>query len=200
MAQTTGQPSTPSTATAVSQSAGGAVESLVTKRVAVMRDAPGDAARALQSLVGQTAVTKLAGRSGPWVQVQHDGTVGWLHMFDLAAASHSSPSSVGTTVSSAATGLLRGVTGLFNRGSGGQGTTVATATVGIRGLGAEDLANAQPNLAAVDQMDAQRTEAVVAQRVGTALGLRTHKLDVLVAASAGGGADVSTNKSTEVAR
>jgi uncharacterized protein YgiM (DUF1202 family) len=197
------QSSAQSMASAASQSASATAEILVTKRVAVLREAPGDAARGLQSLVGQTVVTKLNERSGPWVQVRYEGTVGWLHLFDVASANHASTSastsSVGSTVGSAATGFLRGVTGLFNRGSAGQGTTVATATVGIRGLGAEDLASAQPNVAAVDQMDAQRTEAATAQNFGTALGLRTHKLEVLVAGSTLG-ADNANGQSTEVPR
>ncbi|MGE0332048.1 MAG: hypothetical protein AB7P37_15320 [Ramlibacter sp.] len=54
----------------------------------------------------------------------------------------------------AVTGALRGITSLFNRGGAGSPATLPTSTIGIRGLGAEDIANAQPNPAAVSQMEA----------------------------------------------
>ena len=70
----------------------------------------------------------------------------------------------------AATGALRGLTSFF-----GKGTTAApasgTSTIGIRGLGAEDIANAQPNLAAVGQVEAMRQNAAQARQFATSAAL-----------------------------
>ncbi len=63
----------------------------------------------------------------------------------------------------AVTGVLRGVTSLFNRGAAGTPSTLPTSTIGIRGLGAEDIANAQPNPAAVSQMEALRLDEAQAR-------------------------------------
>ena len=63
----------------------------------------------------------------------------------------------------AVTGALRGITSLFNRGSAGNPATLPTSTIGIRGLGAEDLANAQPNPAAVGQMESLRLDEAQAR-------------------------------------
>src|SRR3990167_4874650 len=57
--------------------------------------------------------------------------------------------------SNTATSGLRSLGGLFGGGS----STTATATVGIRGLSAEDIANAQPNPAAVQQAEKLRVSA-----------------------------------------
>lgn len=56
----------------------------------------------------------------------------------------------------AVTGVLRGVTNLFSKPGAPRPVSTATSTIGIRGLGAEDLAQAQPNLEAVGQMEALR--------------------------------------------
>ncbi len=126
-------------------------EAAVMKRATELREAPGESSRSLAPLPAEAAVTRLGERQGPWIQVRSAaGTTGWVHMFDTAA-----PASGGN----AATGALRGVTNLFSKGSN-RPVTTATSTIGIRGLGAEDLAQAQPNLGAVAQMEALRqTEA-----------------------------------------
>lgn len=125
-------------------------EAAVTRRAAELRETAGDSGRSLASLPAQTPITRLAERHGPWVQVRtNTGATGWLHLFDVGPAQGGAQSQGG------ASGVLRGVTSLFNRG-GPQPTSTATSTIGIRGLGAEDLANAQPNLPAVTQMEALR--------------------------------------------
>lgn len=65
--------------------------------------------------------------------------------------------------SNAVTGALRGITSLFNRGGAGNPATLPTSTIGIRGLGAEDIANAQPDPAAVSQMEALRLDEAQAR-------------------------------------
>lgn len=126
------------------------------KRPAELREAPGESARGLASLAVQTPVTRLGERQGPWIQVRTAaGATGWVHMFDVGPASATASTSPAAPGGNAATGALRSLTGLFG-GNRAQPTTLSTSTIGIRGLGAEDLANAQPNLAAVGQMEALR--------------------------------------------
>lgn len=125
-----------------------AEEAAVTRRAVELRDAPGDQARSLASLPAQSAVTRTNERQGPWVQVRTGaGATGWVHLFDIG------PASAAAEGGGFAGNALRGVTSLFG-GARPQATTASTA--GIRGLGAEDIANAQPNPAAVTRMEAQR--------------------------------------------
>lgn len=135
-------------------------DALITKRAAELRDGPTDSARSVASLPSQTAVTRLALRQGPWLQVKTAaGQTGWVHMFDIGTLP--SQSAAGST----AAGALRGLSNFFNRGSAqGGNNTAGTSTVGIRGLGAEELANAQPNAQAVSQMESLRADAAQATR------------------------------------
>jgi hypothetical protein len=91
-------------------------------------------------------------------------------MFDLGAQAGAAPASGG------ATSGLRSLGGLFG-GSGS--TTTATSTVGIRGLGAEDIANAQPNPTAVRDAEKLRVSAEQAQRFASASALRTQRVEPL---------------------
>ena len=141
-------------------------ESTVTRRASVLREAPSESAPGIAELPASTPLARLAERSGAWVRVQlvstpagpAPGPTGWLHLFDLGTPASVAPAG------NAATGLLRNVTSFLGRSSPQQGTTVATTTIGVRGLGAEDIARAQPNNAAVDQMDALRIESDAARQ------------------------------------
>jgi len=125
-----------------------AQEAAVTRRPVQLRDAPGDQARSIASLPAQAAVTRGNERQGPWVKVATaDGATGWLHLFDIGPAS--APAEGGSIAGNA----LRSVTSLF--GGSPQPQRAAT-TAGVRGLDAEDLAQAQPDPAAVVRMEAQR--------------------------------------------
>ncbi|RYF14645.1 MAG: SH3 domain-containing protein [Comamonadaceae bacterium] len=125
-----------------------AQEAALTRRAVELRDAPGDQARSLASLPAQSPVTRTSERRGPWVQVRiAGGATGWLHLFDVGPAS-AAPEGGGVAGSA-----LRGVTSLFGNA---RPTTQTASTSGIRGLGAEDLAQAQPNAAGVSRMEAQR--------------------------------------------
>jgi len=124
-------------------------EPAVVRRATELREQPADGGRSLASLPADTAVTRLAERQGPWVRVRTaTGAVGWVHLFDVGAPG--APASA----SSGPSGVLRGVTSLFSKPT--PRTTVSTSTIGIRGLGAEDLAQAQPDEAAVARMEALR--------------------------------------------
>ncbi|WP_411879445.1 SH3 domain-containing protein [Polaromonas sp. YR568] len=148
-------------------------EAVLIKRAAQLRDGPGDTARSLAPLPVQTSVTRLGERQGAWIKVRTaDGTSGWVHMFDITSAS--APSG------GAGTGALRSLSSFFNKGSAQTpSSTVSTSTVGIRGLGAEDLANAQPNLAAVAQADANRVNAAQARQFAGGASLSSRQVEPL---------------------
>lgn len=160
-------------------------EAAVTRRAAELRDTPGETGRSLASLPAQAPVTRLAGRQGAWVQVRSStGATGWLHLFDVGPAQ-------GAQSGGGASSVLRGVTSLFNRGTP-QTTSTATSTIGIRGLGAEDLANAQPNLPAVTRMEALRQSEDQAREFAARAALASAPVDPLPApARARSGPDAS---------
>lgn len=158
-------------------------DALMTKRATELRDGPSDAAKSLIGLPAQTALTRQTERSGPWIQVRTStGAIGWVHMFDLGSAN--ATSSGGGNVAS---GFLRGVTGLFNRGGTQQNTTVATSTVGIRGLEAQDLSNAQPDINRVGQMETFQVDANSARQFASAAGLEQREVPALEAQNLLGG-------------
>ncbi len=163
-------------------------EALVVKRAAQLRDAPGEASRSLAPLPVQTALTRTGERQGAWIQVRMaDGTAGWLHMFDVTSASTASQGGAGANA-------LRGLTNFFSRG-GSQapsGSTVTTSTIGIRGLDAADLANAQPDMASVTQIEAMRVDAGQARQFASGAALSTRTVEPLptpqpTSTSTGGG-------------
>lgn len=131
-----------------------AQEAAVTRRATELRETPSDAGRSLAALPAQSPVTRTEQRQGPWVQVRTpQGATGWVHLFDLGPAN--AAAGTATAGDSVVGGALRGVSNLFGGGSGSRPAQTST-TAGIRGLGAEDLAQAQPDTGAVKQMEAQR--------------------------------------------
>lgn len=130
-------------------------EAAVIRRAAELRASPSDNGRSLGTLPVQEPVTRLPERQGAWVQVQtRAGVSGWVHMFDVAAAG-ALPAAASESTGNPLTGGLRSITSIL-RGSSAPPPRVSTSTIGIRGLEAEDLARAQPNLAAVGQMERLR--------------------------------------------
>jgi len=147
-------------------------EAAVMKRATELREAPGDSSRSLGPLAADAPITRLGERQGPWIQVRSSaGATGWVHMFDVGAPA---------TSGNAATGVLRGVTNLFNKGNN-RPVTTATSTIGIRGLGAEDLAQAQPNVNAVAQMEALRQTEAQARAFATESSLAPTQVEPLPA-------------------
>lgn len=123
-----------------------AEEAAVTRRAVELRQAPADQGAVVAALPAQAPVTRLQERRGPWVQVRTaEGATGWVHLFDIGPAAAPGEGS-------GAGGALRGLSGLF----GGSRPTQAGSTAGIRGLDAQDIANATPNPAAVRQMEGLR--------------------------------------------
>lgn len=149
-------------------------ESVLIKRASQLRDAPGESSRALAPLPVQTAVTRLGDRQGPWIKVRMaDGTSGWVHMFDITSANAAASGSSGA-------GALRSLSSFFNKGSAQTPAgNVPTSTVGIRGLGAEDLASATPNLAALAQADSAKVDAAQARQFAAMSSLSSRQVEPL---------------------
>ena len=146
-------------------------DAAVIKRATELRQGPAESSASLGALAADTAVTRTGERKGSWVKVRTaQGATGWVHMFDVGA--QAGAASAG---SAPATSGLRSLGGLFGGGS----TTTATATVGIRGLSAEDIANAQPNPAAVQQAEKLRASTDQAQRFASAAALRKQNVEPL---------------------
>jgi hypothetical protein len=103
------------------------------------------------------------------------GATGWVHLFDVGPASGAG--SAGS--SGGAAGALRSVTSLFTKPS--QRAATPTSTIGIRGLGAEDLAQAQPDAAALAKMDALRQDEAQARRFARGASLAAARVDPLPA-------------------
>jgi hypothetical protein len=147
-------------------------DAFIVKRAVDLRSAPGEGAASLGTLAEKSPITRLTRRQGAWIEVKTaQGAVGWLHLFDVSA-----PTTAG---GGGAADALRGVTHFFNRG--GTPTVVAgqTSTVGIRGLGAEDLARAQPNMGAVQQAEGLRLTSNQARAFGRDAKLSVQAVDSL---------------------
>ena len=153
-------------AVTASQLAYAQTDTVTIKRPAELRDAPGESARSLATLAAQTPVTRLGARQGPWIEVRTaQGASGWIHMFDAGTIP---PAQGGNT----ATGALRGLTSFFGKGSAqSPAANSGTSTIGIRGLGAEDIANAQPNPDALARAEALRQNALQARQFGSGAAL-----------------------------
>ena len=144
-------------------------DGLIVKRDTQLRSSAAENAPVLAPVRASTPVTRLPERQGAWVQVRVGNQTGWLHMFDIGSPASAVASGGGSNV-------LRGVGSLFARPSS---TTVSTTTVGIRGLDANDIANAQPNPAAVAQGEAMRVAASDAQQFASRASLLAQSVEDL---------------------
>ena len=150
-------------------------DTVTVKREAQLRESPSESAPSLGALPVRSQLTRLAARQGPWIEVRNaQGATGWVHMFDVGTA----PVAQGGNV---ATGALRGLTSFFGRGSAlaPATTRTATSTIGIRGLGAEDIASAQPNLTALALVETLRLDAAQARQFGMGAALTAQLVDPL---------------------
>lgn len=151
-------------------------DTVTVKREAQLRESPAESAPSLAVLPVQTPLSRLTARRGPWIEVRTaQGQTGWVHLFDVGTV----PAPPGGNF---ATGALRGLTGLFGGGNTlAPVTRTATATIGIRGLGAEEITNAQPNLMAVTLMETLQMNAAQARQFGTVAGLTSQAIAPLPA-------------------
>ncbi|MEO6293259.1 MAG: SH3 domain-containing protein [Burkholderiaceae bacterium] len=166
-------------------------DAVLLKRATELREAPGESARSLAALAVRAPLVRSGARQGAWIQVRTaEGTSGWVHMFDVGSAATAEAPGAGTNA-------LRGLTSFFNRGSAQGGATTATSTVGIRGLGAEDLARAQPDMAAVAQADALRMDADQTRQFASGAALITRPVEALPAPAAVPATNPATNNSNQ---
>lgn len=139
-------------------SAGPGGDTLVVKRETLLRKEPAASDPGTVKLPVNAVVQRTGEREGVWVRVRSGlDLTGWVHLFDLTSAA-ASPAG-----SNAGVGALRGLTSALG-GANATSSTVPTATVGIRGLDASDIANAQPNPGAVKQAESLAVSATEAQR------------------------------------
>jgi len=149
-------------------------DTVTVKRATQLRESAAESAPSLAPLPLQATLTRLGARRGPWIEVRTaQGQSGWVHLFDVGTV----PVAQGGNF---ATGALRGLTGLFGGGNAlaPPGRT-ATATIGIRGLEAQDIANAQPNLNAVALVETLRVDALGAQQFASTARLSAQRVDAL---------------------
>lgn len=144
-------------------------DGLIVKRDTQLRSAPADNAPAVAPVKANTPVTRLPERQGAYVRATVENKTGWLHMFDIGSPASAAASSGGSNV-------FRGLGSMFARPSS---TTVSTTTVGIRGLDANDIANAQPNTAAVTTAEGMRVSAADARQFAARSSLRTQSVEEL---------------------
>jgi hypothetical protein len=150
-------------------------ESALVKRSTELREAPGETGRSLASLPAETALTRLGDRQGPWIRVRTAaGATGWVHLFDVGPASRGAAA----PTSGGAAGALRGVTSFFTKPSE-QRSATATSTIGIRGLDAQDIAQAQPDTGAVTRMETLRVAEPQARQFARDASLKTASVDPL---------------------
>lgn len=150
-----------------------AQEEAVIKRAAQLRAAPGDSASSVAALDANATVSRTAQRQGAWVQVRTaSGAVGWVHMFDIGAPVRDN----------AAAEALRS---LGSKVGNGSSVRVATATVGIRGLGEGDVSRSTGSgrgarsTESLHQTDRLRTTAESAQAFAKAAALQVRPVETL---------------------
>ena len=149
-------------------------DTVVLRRAAELRQDPSENSASLASLPVQTTLTRQNERQGAWVRVQTSaGQSGWLHMFDLGSPAPQS------SLASSATGALRSLGSLFSHAGTAAPAPSGTSTVGIRGLQAQDIANAQPNLAALQQAESLRSDAAQARRFASEAHLSAQTVEPL---------------------
>lgn len=140
-------------ATLVALSWGARAQSLEVSTATELRASPALNAKSLASLPVGTRAEQLEARGG-WVRIKADTGEGWVrgtHMRIAGAAKAAPAASTANPVT--------GLTGLFSASS-----TRPTATTGTRGLTQEQLANAQPAPAEVNQLERYSVTATQAQQ------------------------------------
>ena len=142
----------------------------LTKKEVALRSAPADSAKTAAVLMANTPVTQPKERNGAWVKVEAPGPhSGWIHMFDLKSE-RAAPT--GGTLPTALRTL-----GHADRSS--RTSTVATATAGVRGLDANDLANAKPDTQAVARAEKWQTSEAAARQFASRNKLRAQSVEDL---------------------
>ncbi len=132
-----------------------AQEQARTNRATELRDRPAPSATALATLPSDEAVKVLA-RQGGWTQVEAGKLRGWVRAFHLRFQS--------TVEASSSGGGLGGLTSIFGFGGRKAPETSRVATIGVRGLTAEDFKNAAPDPNALRKLQSYRSDRASAER------------------------------------
>lgn len=140
---------------------------LTSRATALQAQAQSDAAT-IVSLAENTRVEVLA-RKGAWSQVRAGGQTGWVRMMSLKPE--------GAAQQVPAPGNPLG--GLGSLLSAGRSSNSATVTTGVRGLGEEDLQNAQANPAELEKMQRYSVDRNTAQAFALRSRLAPAKVDYL---------------------
>jgi hypothetical protein len=146
--------------------------SAMTVAAAKLNDGPYSDANTLSTVPVNTGLTILA-RQGGWYHVRlGSGQMGWVPMTNLrlnaaGGGGSNAPASAGGS----------SFFSLFESGRSGAGGT--TATTGVRGLNTGDIANAQPDPAAVALLDQWIQKPDAAKSYAAALPLTAVKVDNL---------------------
>ena len=132
-------------------------------RATELKKAPASDAETLASLE-ESATVQTAERRGGWIQVKTSaGASGWVKFLALRFSGSAAPKAGDS-----------GMAQVFNVARGG--TSGTQATTGVRGLDAEDIASAQPNAAALQQMDGYAVSADDAGRFAASAPLQAQSV------------------------
>lgn len=143
-------------------------ESALTNRATALQAQAQSDAATIASLPENTRVEVLA-RKGAWSQVKAGGQTGWVRMMSLKPE--------GAVQQAPASGNPLG--GLGSLLSAGRTSNSATVTTGVRGLGEEDLQNAQANPAELEKMQRYSVDRNTAQAFALRSRLAPAKVDYL---------------------
>lgn len=147
---------------------------MTVKRNADLKKSPEPTAETVVPLPANQVVSHAGERRGAWMQVRTDGgKQGWMRLFDLSAAPVAASGGDG--------GSTPALGGLFAANKPRAGT----ATLGIRGLDANDIAQAQPNPGAVTQGEKLRASEAQARQFAQRSGLSPRPVDDLPATRSG---------------
>jgi len=142
-----------------------------------LNDGPYSDANVVTAVPVNTSVNIIE-RQGGWYHVKlASGQDGWMPMTSLELGN---PSGASTTAASNNSSSSSGWTSWFSLfESGRSGASGTTATTGVRGLNTGDIANAQPNPAAVAELDQWTMKPADATAFAQQLPLKAVKVDYL---------------------
>ena len=164
---------------------------------AELRESPQRNASVVASLPAGESVT-VRQMSGAWSRIKSKAGEGWVLSSRLQVGGPA-PASDASSASSneGGTSWLRSLTG-FLRGSGTPRRSGGNVTIGTRGLQSEDVAGAQPDYAAVAQLDRYVVKAADASAQANAAGLQAIDVAYLDAPEAAQSPSQSFGQSDDV--
>jgi len=141
----------------------GAAESVIVAADAPLLEAPNSSAKVVTQLK-QGMTGEVLARKGAWVNLRTAGGTGWTNSFNVRDAGAAAP----------APAAKAGPGGLFAP------RAKTTATIGIRGLEAEDLRKASPDPQQLNLLDGYAASKQDAESAARASGLAPARVEYLV--------------------